>query len=138
MKIKHILVAFVIATITVACGKARVVDLKLCTEVTGKECNYDSSRFYAVETDTLYLTGRLKNVPSKTKVSVKWYYFEENAERTERQEIAGTDFVTDDASSKIYALLYPPKSGWPIGKYSVEVMLSVKGSKKSIKRFTME
>ncbi|NLL28653.1 MAG: hypothetical protein GX259_07640 [Bacteroidales bacterium] len=133
---KHIILVFVIAIIAVACGEAKVVDLKLCNQVTEKECNYDSSRFYAVETDTLYLTGRLKNVPSKTKISIKWYYFEENAER---QEIAGTDFVTDDGSSKkIYALLYPPKSGWPIGKYSVEVMLSVKDSKKSIKRFTME
>ena len=107
---------------------ANLSGLKLGTDKTvSKETNTFSS------TDTIYGVAEVSNAPSKVKV--KGTFIVEEAEGEKSGPVPSLDTTVDLPGSGTATFTFtPPPSGWPKGKYKLDVvMLNENGEQKGEK-----
>jgi len=117
----------------VACNMstANLSSLKLSKDKSGSP---DTSTFAA--DDTVYAVGVVSNAPGKVKV--KGLLAFEDVEGQKQGPIPGLEKTLDlDGSGTATYTFTPPPSGWPKGKYKVEVtMMDDSGKQKDQKSAT--
>lgn len=78
----------------------------------------EKATIFPADVKTLYATVRVKNVPADSGVKAVFYYLEGS-----RQQIAENTAKAEGSDYLSYAF-NPPESGWPVGRYEVEFVLS--------------
>lgn len=100
---------------------ANLSSLKLSKD---KEASAETSTFG--EGDTVYAVATVSNVPDKVKVKGRLVI--EEVEGEQSGPIPGLENTLDLAGSGTATFTFsPPPSGWPKGKYKVEVMMLNEG-----------
>ena len=107
---------------------ANISDLKL-----GKDKDVSQATTTFATTDTVYAVATVSNAPGK--VQVKGRLSIEDVEGEQAGPIPGLEKTLDlDGSGTATYTFSPPPSGWPKGKYKVEVfMLDDQGQQKDQK-----
>ena len=100
---------------------ANISDLKLSKD---KEGNQSATTFAA--SDTVYAVATISNAPGKVKV--KGLLAIEDVEGEKAGPIPGLEKTLDlDGSGTATFTFSPPTSGWPKGKYKVDVVMMDEG-----------
>ncbi|HUT21830.1 MAG TPA: hypothetical protein VMX18_00295 [Candidatus Bipolaricaulota bacterium] len=125
MKKKIFTVALAMMTMAVLAGcgavysTGEVLEAKMCVAADreGLLCTRDLASFYA-DTDVIYATAILANVPSGTKATGTWYYFDPEQGVT---TIGSYILESEEINSDLAYSLSKPTNGWPAGNYQVEI-----------------
>jgi hypothetical protein len=100
---------------------ANISDLKLSKD---KDGNQAATTFAA--SDTVYAVATVSNAPGKVKV--KGLLAVEDVEGEQKGPIPGLEKTLDlDGSGTATFTFSPPASGWPKGKYKVDVIMMDEG-----------
>ena len=120
------LISFVACSFSVS--TANISSLKLGTD---KAVSKETSTFSA--TDTIYGVAEVSNAPSKVKV--KGTFVVEDVEGEKSGPVPSLDTTVDLPGTGTATFTFtPPPSGWPKGKYKLEVvMLNENGEQKDQK-----
>jgi len=107
---------------------ANISSLKLGTD---KTVTKETTNFTA--TDTIYGVAEVSNAPSKVKV--KGTFVVDNVEGEKSGPVSGLETTVDLPGSGTATFTFtPPPTGWPKGKYKLEVvMLNENGEQKDQK-----
>lgn len=122
-----ILLTILLLTFTLVMGcEAEFSTAKLSELATASEIDKETKKPITVtdrftpDTEVIYCTAKMENVPPDTKIMYVWYYTEpENDIEITKWE--GT--ASEGGSGYIYGYLTRPNDGWPSGQYLVKVYL---------------
>ena len=107
---------------------ANISSLKL-----GKDKNVSQEASSFAATDTIYATAEISNAPDKLKV--KGQLIVDNVEGQEKGPIPGLEDTVDLPGSGTAIFTFtPPRSGWPKGKYKLEVLMLNEGGEQKDKK----
>ena len=118
-KLKFAIASALLLAVVVACNMstANLSSLKL-----GKDKNVSSETSSFAADDTVYAVATVSNAPGKVKV--KGLLAFEDVEGQKPGPIPGLEKTLDlDGSGTATFTFTPPPSGWPKGKFKVEVTL---------------
>ena len=79
----------------------------------------NASTAFTTSTQAFYVSGNINNAPDGTVIAAVWYYMEDDPAfliDSSQYEVSGTD-------NAFYFTLTIPDNGWPIGTYSVDLLI---------------
>ncbi len=112
---------------------AKVVDAKICADLTGNLCEQDNPELPS-SVSTIFSSCLLKNATPETKVKFTWIYYGDT-----KFEIDNVVLDTEDKSGDIElnSSLSRPNNGWPNGVYEVIIQVQTDNSEPLVKQFNI-
>lgn len=134
-----LMMLFVVAALFLqACevSTASVVDVRICDDLAGEECE-DDMAILSPDTMTIYASGKLKDAPEGTSMTITWRYM--GGPEVEEQDIDSVVLTTEDSGSGPFSSsLVKAESGWVNGKYEVVFDLGTDNSEPVHKEFEIK
>ena len=134
MRLSLIITGLFLASCTIS--TADISEVKMCQTLGEQEmmCASDQTEFQT-NAPELYITTKLDNAPSDTKVTFTWRYMSGAApEVMDSVTVSSPDFMPSYPNS---SFPIPPAGIWPEGKYEVEVSMDVDNFKPIHKEFSI-
>ena len=126
-----ILITAAIAACSFSVTTARILNLKMASQVDGNNKAINVTDTFENDTPVIYATGTVDSAPGGTVIEALWVYVESDPPI----DIDSVEMTINDSDVDFAFSLSKPDNGWPSGKY--EVRFSIDGVYKESLYFTV-